>query len=153
MMEFVAIDFETTGYEAGSKNEPWQLGAAVVRDFEIVETYEWFFGTDKTPDFEPIMNQWESFYPVLASRRLVAHNIACEKTILTRLAPLTKWGPWVDTLKLAKAQYPKLPDYSLGALCELFGCIPEMEGRTWHDGLYDAVACANLAMRFASRHI
>ena len=38
-MEFVAIDFETTGYEAGSKNEPWQLGAAVVRDFEIVETY------------------------------------------------------------------------------------------------------------------
>ena len=29
-MEFVAIDFETTGYEAGSKNEPWQLGAVVV---------------------------------------------------------------------------------------------------------------------------
>ena len=115
--------------------------------------HEWFFGTDKTPDFEPIMDQWERFYPVLAGRRLVAHNIACEKTILTRLAPLTKWGPWTDTLKLAKASYPKLSDYSLGALSTLFGCVPEMEGRTWHDGLYDAVACANLAIRFASRRI
>lgn len=148
-MEFVAIDFETTGYEDGGKNEPWQLGAAVVRDFEIVETREWFFGTPATPDFEPIMNQWESFYPVLAGKRLVAHNIACEKTILTRVAPLTKWGPWVDTLKLAKARYPKLPSYALGDLCEIFGCIPQMAGRTWHDGLYDAVACALLAMRLA----
>ena len=54
-MEFVAIDFETTGYEDGGKNEPWQLGAAVVRDFEIVETREWFFGTPITPDFEPLI--------------------------------------------------------------------------------------------------
>lgn len=148
-MEFVAIDFETTGYEDGGKNEPWQLGAAVVRNFEIVETHEWFFGTPITPDFEPLMNQWESFYPVLAGKRLVAHNIACEKTILTRVAPLTKWGPWVDTLKLAKARYPKLPSYTLGDLCEMFGCVPQMAGRTWHDGLYDAVACALLAMRLA----
>ena len=145
-MEFVAIDFETTGYEDGGRNEPWQLGAAVVRDGEIVETREWFFGTALTPDFEPMMAQWDSFYPVLAGRRLVAHNIACEKTILTRAAPLTEWGPWTDTLKLAKARYPKLPGYRLGDLCEMFGCVPQMEGRTWHDGLYDAVACANLAM-------
>lgn len=148
-MEFVAIDFETIGYESGGKNEPWQLGAAVVRDFEIVQTHEWFFGTPATPDFEPLMNQWESFYPVLAGKRLVAHNIACEKTILTRVAPLTKWGPWVDTLKLAKARYPKLPSYTLGDLCEMFGCVPQMPERTWHDGLYDAVACALLAMRLA----
>jgi DNA polymerase-3 subunit epsilon len=95
------------------------------------------------------MDQWESFYPVLAGKRLVAHNIACEKTILTRIAPLTKWGPWVDTLKLAKARYPKLPSYALGDLCGMFGCVPQMPGRTWHDGLYDAVACAMLAMRLA----
>ena len=148
-MEFVALDFETTGYETDGQNEPWQLGVAVVRDFKIVETREWFFGTSITPDFEPIMNQWESFYPLLAGKRLVAHNIACEKTILTRVAPLTKWGPWVDTLKLAKARYPKLPSYALGDLCEMFGCVPQMPGRTWHDGLYDAVACALLAMRLA----
>ena len=148
-MEFVAIDFETTSYADGERNEPWQLGAAVVRDMEVVETREWFFGTAQTPDYEPIMDQWDSLYPFLAGRRLVAHNIACEKTILTRLAPLTNWGPWVDTLRLAKARYPRLPSYRLGDLCEMFGCVPEIEGRTWHDGLFDAVACANLAMHLA----
>ena len=146
-MEFVAIDFETTGYEDGGRNEPWQLGLALVRDLEIVESREWFFGTPLTPDYEPIMEQWDDFYPYLAGRRLVAHNIACERTILTRLAPLTKWGPWADTLKIAKARYPKLPSYKLGDLCEMFGIVPEIEGRTWHDGLFDAVACAKLALR------
>ena len=145
-MEFAAIDFETTGYENGEKNEPWQLGVAIVRDGQVVETHEFFFGTSLTPDFEPMMDQWDAWQPLLAGRRLVAHNIATERTILTRVAPLTKWGPWTDTLKLAKARYPKLPSYALGDLCEMFGLVPQMGGRTWHDGLYDAVACANLAL-------
>ena len=155
MVEFAAIDFETTGYENGATNEPWQLGVALVRDGVIVCTDEFFFKTSQPPPHEPqtanheprttILDQWSSWYPLLEGRRLVAHNIATERTILTRLAPLTKWGPWVDTLKLAKARYPKLPSYALGDLCEMFGLVPQMEGRTWHDGLYDAVACANLA--------
>ena len=144
-MEFAAIDFETTGYENGGTNEPWQLGVALVRDGEIAETREWFFGTALTPDNETMMAQWDEWYPYLAGRRLVAHNIATERTILTRVAPLTKWGPWTDTLKLAKAKYPKLPSYQLGELCAAFGCVPQIAGRTWHDGLYDAVACALLA--------
>lgn len=148
-MEFAAIDFETTGYEDGGRNEPWQLGLALVRDLEIVETREWFFGTSLTPDFQPLIDQWDDFYPYLAGRRLVAHNIACERTILTRIAPLTKWGPWTDTLKVVKARYPGLPSYKLGDLCEMFGLVPQMEGRTWHDGLFDAVACANLAIKLA----
>lgn len=148
-MEFAAIDFETTGYEDGGRNDPWQLGYALVRDGAIVETREWFFGTAMTLDFEPLMDQWDDFSRYLIGRRLVAHNIACERTILTRIAPLTKWGPWTDTLKVAKARYPKLPSYRLGDLCEMFGLVPQMEGRTWHDGLYDAVACAMLAIRLA----
>ena len=145
-VEFAAIDFETTGYENGEKNEPWQLGIAVVRDGAVVETHDFRFGTVLTPDCETMMAQWDAWHPILAGRRLVAHNIATERTILTRVAPLTKWGPWTDTLKLAKARYPKLPSYALGDLCEMFGLVPQMDGRTWHDGLYDAVACANLAM-------
>jgi len=142
---FAAIDFETTGYENGATNDPWQLGFALVEDGEIVETREWFFRSVRTPDAPPMMEQWESFAPALIGRRLVAHNISTERTILRRTAPLTKWGPWVDTLKLCKAMYPKLRDYSLGSLCETFGLVPQMEGRTWHDALYDAVACASLA--------
>ena len=144
-MEFAAIDFETTGYENGATNEPWQLGVALVRDGAIVETREFFFRTSLTPERDTLMDQWADWQPLLAGRRLVAHNIATERTILTRVAPLTKWGPWTDTLKLAKARYPKLPSYALGDLCEMFGLVPQFDGRTWHDGLYDAIACANLA--------
>lgn len=144
-MEFAAIDFETTGYENGATNEPWQLGVALVRDGAIVETREFFFRTSLTPERDTLMDQWADWQPLLAGRRLVAHNIATERTVLTRVAPLTKWGPWTDTLKLAKARYPKLPSYALGDLCEMFGLVPQFDGRTWHDGLYDAIACANLA--------
>lgn len=140
-MEFIALDFETTGYENGFDNEPWQLGLAHVRDGEIVETHDL--------RFEPgtFGERYEDWAPLLFGRRLVAHNIACEKTILTRTAPLTKWGPWIDTMKLAKARFPRLPSYTLGDLCETFGCVPLMDGRTWHDGLFDAVACAKLAVK------
>jgi len=160
-MEFVAIDFETTGYENGGKNEPWQLGLALVRDGVIVETREWFFKVDdsfvrgenaaSTIATSTIMELFEDWAPSLIGRRLVAHNIATERTILTRIAPLTKWGPWVDTLKLAKARYPRLKSYALGDLCEAFGLVPSaaelpvLSGRSWHDGLFDAVACARLA--------
>ena len=148
-MEFAAIDFETTGYEKGQANEPWQLGFALVRDGEIVERREWFFRTALTPEAPPIYERWEEFAPLLVGRRLVAHNAATERTILTRLGPLTKWGPWVDTLALAKARYPRLASYRLSDLCAAFGCVPQLDSRTWHDGLYDAVACAELALRLA----
>ena len=49
MDEFAAIDFETTGYENGGSNEPWQLGIAVVRGGEIVETREFFFDVEGAP--------------------------------------------------------------------------------------------------------
>ena len=48
-MEFAAIDFETTGYENGGTNEPWQLGVAIVRNGAIVETAEWFFDVEGAP--------------------------------------------------------------------------------------------------------
>jgi hypothetical protein len=42
-MDFVAIDFETTGYAGDASNDPWQLGVAVVQGGEIVEMREFFF--------------------------------------------------------------------------------------------------------------
>ena len=147
MEGFTALDFETTGFKGGETNEPWQLGVAVVRGAVVVETHEWFFRSSVRPEAPTLMEQWEEIFPLLSGRRLVAHNISTERTLLTRLAPLTKWGPWTDTLKLARARFPSLPGYQLGELCEAFGCVPVFEGRSWHDGLYDAVACAELALR------
>ena len=153
MGDFVAIDFETTGFENGCGNEPWQLGIAVVRGGMVAETREYFFDVEGAPDrahesdaLGTLQSSFETWSPQLLGVRLVAHNIACERTILTRVAPLTPWGPWTDTMRLAKARYPRLPSYALGDLCEMFGIVPEVGGRTWHDGLYDAVACARLAI-------
>ena len=152
-MDFVALDFETTGYENGGTNEPWQLGVAVVRDGRVVSTHEFFFDVEGAPArahgadaLGTLQGAFETWAPFLIGQRLVAHNAATERTILTRVAPLTKWGPWVDTMRLAKARYPKMPSYALGDLCTAFGLVPRLEGRTWHDGLFDAVACANLAL-------
>lgn len=150
---FAAIDFETT-----DDGEPWQLGIAIVREGKIAETREFFFDVEGAPEraHEPdalgtLQSSFETWSPLLLGVRLVAHNIACERTILIRTAPLTPWGPWTDTLRLAKARYPRLPAYSLGELCGMFGIVPDVEGRTWHDGLYDAVACAKLAMFLDSK--
>lgn len=146
-MEFAAIDFETTEYTVDGVNEPWQLGVAIVRDFEIVETHEFFFSTSMTSGDGTLLEQWDRWQPLLANRRLVAHNAATERTVLTRAAPLTKWGPWVDTLKLARARYPKLPSYALGDLCTMFSVDVGLPDRSWHDALFDAVAAAKLALR------
>lgn len=147
-MDFVAIDFETTGYLTGTENQPWQLGAVVVKDGRPTEKREWFFKTSLTPSAGTIFAQWDDIYPVISCFPLAAHNIAAERTLLRRIAPLHKWGPWYDTLKTAKRMYPKLASYKLSDLCAVFGCSPEMDGRTWHDALFDAAACANLAIRF-----
>lgn len=132
-MDFVAIDFETD--EAG---RPWQLGAARFEAGKLKETWDWRFENGE------VWSKWEEIYAVIGGRTLVAHNLACEKTILTKVAPITPLGPWVDTLKIARRRYPKLASYELGTLCTVFGCVPELTGRTWHDGLYDAVACGRL---------
>ena len=152
-MNFLAIDFETTGYDFSCDNEPWQLGYACVEDGVVVETGEWFFDVEGAPArahgadaLGTLQSSFEIWSPKLTGTRLVAHNIACERTILTRVAPLTPWGPWTDTMRLAKLRYPRLPSYALSDLCGMFGIVPEVEGRAWHDGLYDAVACARLAM-------
>jgi DNA polymerase-3 subunit epsilon len=72
--------------------------------------------------------------------------------MLAKLAPMTHFGPWIDTLVYARGRYPGLPSYALGDLIEAFGLKDEADilcpGRTWHDALYDACSCAVLAARF-----
>ncbi len=142
-MDAVAIDFETD-----DQGRPWQLGAVA---FEYDESGKAAPGEMHDWRFESggLMAYWEEIYGFLAGKTLIAHNIACEKTILTRLAPITPWGPWIDTLKIAKKRYPKLASHALGDLCMMFGCVPVFEGRTWHDGLYDALACGMLYEKIA----
>ena len=92
------------------------------------------------------MELWPEIQPWIIGCPLVAHNIGTEKKFLTKLAPLHRPGPWIDTLKLVRALYPDWPQYSLESLIEYFGITQKVDvacpGRAPHDALYDAIGCA-----------
>jgi DNA polymerase-3 subunit epsilon len=74
---------------------------------------------------------------------VVAHGRGTEKRFL-RAFPGHGFGPWVDTLVLARAVWPGLPSHALQTLCEAAGVdgsirqlVPD---RDWHDALFDAAA-------------
>ena len=167
-MTYVSIDFETTGTVRGWPNEPWQIGAVAITDGHPVPDSRWemFFRIPPDRPFsprapgrwaemraelaeaQPFMEAWPDLAERLVGRPLVAHNAATERTILESRAPLAPFGPWNDTLTLVRARWPRLQSYALGDLVGAFGLTGEVDalcpGRTWHDALYDACACAVL---------
>lgn len=167
-MRCVALDFETTGVVKGWPNEPWQLGLVELVDGEPVPDTRWetYFHVAADRPFSPrapgrwaemratlaeaptMMDVWPELSARLVGVPLVAHNAATERTILVRAAPLTPFGPWIDTLALVRKFWPLLKSYALGDVIHTFGLRPRVDalcpGRTWHDALYDACAGAVL---------
>lgn len=172
-MVWTALDFETTGSVKGWPNEPWQLGIVKIEDGVVLPDTKWetLFHVGERPfssravgRYQEMrtelakapspMDLWSEISARLCGTPLIAHNCATERNVLTKLAPMTTFGPWIDTLTYARARYPRLPSYALGDLVQAFGVMEEVEslcpGRTWHDALFDACACAVLAARFMS---
>ena len=63
---------------------------------------------------------WPAFRSRLAGAVVVAHSAGTEKRFL-RTFPMHGFGPWLDTVVLARRAWPNLPDYSLEALITNFG--------------------------------
>jgi DNA polymerase III epsilon subunit-like protein len=86
--------------------------------------------------------------------KLIKPLVRTEKRFL-RAFPGHGFGPWIDTLLLARAAWPELPDHSLGALCENHGLKERIAtlipGKSWHDALFDAVASLLVAQRIIAR--
>ena len=93
-------------------------------------------------DAPPLLTLWPALKKQLIRGPIVAHGHGTEKRFL-RAFPGHRFGPWIDTLLLARAAWPDLPSHSLGDLCTALGIddfqthAPE---RQWHDALYDALA-------------
>ena len=172
-MKITCIDFETTGAVPGYSNEPWQLGMVDVVNGVLAPQTKWetLFRVGDRPFSPRAVGRYADIrdklavapspfelWPVLARRLvgvpLAAHNAGTERTVLTRLAPLTRFGPWVDTLKLGRRLYPRLASHRLGEFVVALGLQPRVDavcpGRTWHDALYDACAGAVLLEHFLS---
>lgn len=162
------LDFETTGSVPGFDTEPWQIGAVVLQNGRIDpdQTFESLIRVDANRPFNAyapgdhhkrrdeiaaapdVSNVWKNLEPWVIGRPLVAHNIAVEKKFLRQMAPMHRFGPWTDTLKLARQAWPQAPSHKLEDLVDGLGlagrvreCCPSGNP---HDALYDAVACAAL---------
>jgi DNA polymerase III epsilon subunit-like protein len=170
---FAVVDFETTGAVSGYAVEPWQVGVVRLRGGRVcaAESFETLLQVGDRP-FNPRApgrhaqlrgelaaapspgGLWPELAAWVTDVPLVAHNTGTERSVLARLAPLHRLGPWVDTLTLTRRAYPSLASKALEDVVAALGleaCVrAACPGREAHDALYDAFACAVLLEHFLS---
>jgi DNA polymerase III subunit epsilon len=166
---FAAIDFESAGDAPGMTDVPIQIGIALMTGTEIeaAGAYRSFLAAARPVAFSarkvhgisdemlagapPLLGLWPEIRGRLEGRIVVAHAAATEKRYL-RAFPSHEFGPWLDTLTLARRCFPGAPSYALGDLLLALGLAEETAaccpGLRWHDALFDATACLVLV-----RHI
>ncbi|MDR2849354.1 MAG: 3'-5' exonuclease [Verrucomicrobiota bacterium] len=161
------IDFETTGSVAGYPIEPWQVGIVRFRNGRVCaeESFESLVRVGSRP-FNPRApgrhaqlraelaaapapgELWPELAAWATGAPLAAHNIGTERGVLSRLAPLHRFGPWIDTLALIRRARPGLASHALDEVTAALGLEARVRalcpGRDAHDALYDAFACAVL---------
>jgi len=119
----------------------------------------------------PFSEAWPLFAELRQTGPFAAHNAAVEDGFLRRYWPYPRvsprfcppggeaasWGPWIDTLFLYRAFYPRLGSHRLQELIDLFHLRAPLETeasrrcptsrRRFHAALYDALASALLLER------
>ncbi len=157
---FTAIDFESAGAARGKTDSPVQVGLAswstegghgdaFVSYLFTDQPVHWSarkvhgIGPEQLADAPTLLSLWPELKQRLSGAMVVAHGKGTEKRFL-RAFPGHGFGPWIDTLLLARAAWPDLTDHSLGALCECLGLADEVRaivpGKSWHDALFDSAA-------------
>ena len=89
-------------------------------------------------------NLWPEIKTQLRGRVLIGHNPSTEQRFLAAAFPGHGFGPYIDTLALARKVIPDAPNYSLGEICEGLGLLGSIQAlvpaKRWHDALFDAAA-------------
>lgn len=172
LARFAAIDFESAGAARGQTDHVVQIGVATCDglDLSSMETYRTFVQPEaevawtasrvhgikpamvtEAPSFREV---WPEIHRRLAGRLVVAHGAATEKRHL-RIFPLHGFGPWIDTLVLARKVWPLAPSHRLGELVGGLGRAEELRqlcpGLHWHDALFDAVGALMLLRSVVDR--
>ena len=157
---FTAIDFESAGMATGSTDVPIQIGIARwMPGIGLGESFVSFLHTTQSitwsaqkvhgiavadlAEAPTMLSLWPVVKEHLHGRVIVAHGKGTEKKFL-RAFPGHGFGPWVDTLLLARATWPESTDHSLGVLCDALQITEQVQAacpdRQWHDALYDSIA-------------
>jgi DNA polymerase-3 subunit epsilon len=161
-VRLAALDFESTGTRDGQTDEPVQIGMAwclpgrgepesffrsyIRPDRAIHADARKVHGIDdeKVQDAPKFASLWPELKQWLRGSVVVAHGVSTEQRFL-RAFPFHGFGPWLDTLSISRALMPDIADHSLSTVVgslhlesEVSRLCPEL---TWHDALFDAVAC------------
>lgn len=169
---WAAIDFEGTGADPGQSDEAVQVGIARLhpgrqepenffRSFVRAESRVTRAAsavhriTDRDLEHAPPLPLlWPEIKSRLSGAVIIAHGAGTEKRFL-RAFPLHGFGPWIDTLALARAVLPALEDHSLSSVAEEVRVVDSIRsacpGLDWHDALFDAVASLLVAQRIIAR--
>lgn len=171
-VHFVAIDFESAGAARGKTDVPIQIGLAswslaqghhkpFVSYLHAAGPITWAaqkvhgITRDDLADAPSLRSLWPTLKDRLHGNIVVAHGKGTEKRFL-RAFPGHGFGPWLDTLVLARAVWPNAGDHSLGSLCTQLGLTPQIDAlcpnKTWHDALYDAIASLCLLEKIITLH-
>jgi DNA polymerase-3 subunit epsilon len=173
--DIVILDFESTGSSPGKTNLPWQLGAVCFSGGKVQADHafsiylrvpadypfnpyapgRWACLRDELAAAPTLPELWPQLQAWLLDRPLGAHHAPTERSLLQQAFPFHNFGPWIDTLTLARIAYPGLSSFHLEDLLSEFAVDRQVAqlcpGRQAHDALYDAVACAYLLQFLLSR--
>jgi DNA polymerase III epsilon subunit-like protein len=173
--EITVLDYETTGTLRGFANEPWQIGMVSLKNGKIDadSLFESFLRVDINRPFNPHApgrhallrdeiakaptphELWPRIMPRITNYPLCAHNVATEKKVTRAMAPMHRFGIWIDTLRIARKVWPGGPSYALEDLIVMLDLKERVDtvcpGRAAHDALYDAVASAALLEHLLER--
>jgi len=156
---WAALDFESAGASRGRTDEPVQVGMALWRGAEIGNIFRSYIhapvritraaravhgiGEAELEGAPPMAALWPEFKARLSGSVIVAHGAGTERRFL-RAFPLHGFGPWVDTLAVARAVLPDLSDHALATVIGACGLEDDVRAicprYDWHDALFDAVA-------------
>lgn len=167
-LSWAAIDFESAGTVPGETDCPVQVGIVRVEKLFSAEPrlftsyiachrpVRWSAAkvhgitTATLADAPEFTTLWPDLRELLRGAVVLGHNPATEKRFL-RTFPGHGFGPWVDTLALARQAAPTLPDHSLSCVCDALGItdsvtalVNDAAHARWHDALYDAAASLQL---------
>jgi DNA polymerase-3 subunit epsilon len=154
---FAALDFESAGTAPGLTDEPVQIAVvhwhgasprvALNSHLRPSRPVTWAARqvhgiSDAQLENAPrLVDLWPAVKASLGGRWIVAHGAATEKRFL-RVFPFHGFGPWVDTLLLARAVYPSLASHALGDVVSALGLADSLKTPDfrWHDAASDASA-------------
>lgn len=164
-MDFIAIDFETAN---SNRTSACSIGMAVVKNNKITDTrhylikpYPYYFDDMNVsihkitendvftaPTFDILWNEISS---LIENNIVVAHNAAFDISVLSRT--LSYYNiPFPEcyslcTYRLSRNAFPELGCYRLDFVADALS----IDLKTHHDAECDAVACAEILLKFIER--